>query len=289
MHVDPLGPGKFHVAFLDATEFVRAYTEEIMRGSLFLPGEGFPAKGAACAAVLLFPVNNDRVELSGQVERVSAEPPKGAHLKLSSLPDEIRKGIELFLTEILRGETPPIRFSGAADRDSSDLDPSLLSDADADAEGDEALRSQEEASGAAHKGKALYAQIKDMPVQKKIKLALVGGKAARAALIKDPQQVVHQYVLKNARITADEISEISKNPASSVEVIRLISVNSQWMGDLAIRWNVIRNPKTNTQLAVSLVSKLPVTQLNQLAKSDSVKGAVSQAAFKLLEAKGKRS
>jgi len=289
MHVDPLGSGKFHVAFLDATEFVRAYTEEIMRGSLFLPGEEFPAKGASCAAVLLFPVNNDRVELAGQVERVSAEPPKGAHLKLSSLPDETRKGIESFLTEILRGETPPIRFLGAADRDSSDLDPAFLSDAEAEGDGDKALQTQEEVSGAAHKGKALYAQIKDMSVQKKIKLALMGGKAARAALIKDPQQVVHQYVLKNARITADEVSEISKNPASSAEVIRLISVNSQWMGDPGVRWNILRNPKTGTQLAVSLVSKLPASQLSRLARSDSVKGAVSQAAFKLLEAKGKRS
>ncbi|MEW6777096.1 MAG: hypothetical protein AB1405_12435 [Bdellovibrionota bacterium] len=286
MHVDPLSAGKFHAAFFDATEFVDTYTRQIMQGTLFLPGEeGFPAKGAACAAILMFPVNNDRVELQATVERISENPPKGAHLKLAPLPPEVKSGIEAFLTEVLRGESPPVRFLGTSDKDMSDINKALLED---DPEKDQAILQQQQDGGAAHKSRGVYAQVQEMAIPQKIKLALTGGKAARAVLMKEAQPVVHQYVLKNPRITNDEITEIARNPGSGTEVIRLISVNQQWMGDPTIRWNIIRNPKTNTQLVLSLLPKLQVSQLSQLAKSDSVKGAISQAAHKILEARGKR-
>lgn len=294
MHVDPLGDGRFHVAFFDPTEFVDAYTRQIMRGELFLPGEGYPAAGTSCGAVLLFPINNDRVELKGKITRLSADNPKGAHLQLQALPDEVRTGLEAYLTEVLRGEQPPVRFLGSGDQDLSEFDARLLSDDEPDeeseekTEADEALRYQQHATGAAHKARGIWAQIREMTVQQKIKLALQGGRAARANLIKDPQQVVHQYVLRNPRITMDEITHISGNPASSTEVIRIIASNQQWMADQSVRWNIVKNPKTNTQLAVSYVKQLPISKLNQLAKSQNVKGAISQAAFKLLEAKGKR-
>ena len=107
-------------------------------------------------------------------------------------------------------------------------------------------------------------------------------------LIKDPQPLVHQYVLKNPRITNAEIDQISKMPTVSVEVIRQIATNKQWMNDPTIRWNIIRNPKTNTQLAVSYLRQLPPQKLKILAKSQNVKGAISSAAFKLMQTKSGR-
>lgn len=290
MQVDHLEEQRYHVTFLDATEFVDTYTRQIMRGELFLPGEQFPLAGKALSAVLLFPVNDDRLEIFGTVARLTAENPIGAHLTLDPLPDDVRSGLEAYLTEVLRGESPPVRFK--TEEDDAVFNEMLLSDdtpvEEERAEVDKSILHQQHATGRAHQARSVYVQVKEMSIPEKIKLAMQGGKAARAVLIKDPQPLIHQYVLKNPRITNAEIDQISKMPTVSVEVIRQIATNKQWMNDPTIRWNIIRNPKTNTQLAVSYLRQLPPQKLKILAKSQNVKGAISSAAFKLMQTKSGR-
>ena len=291
MHVDHLEGTRYHVTFFDPTEFVDTYTRQIMRSELFLPGEGFPAAGNSCSAVLLFPVNDDRLEIFGKVARIATENPVGAHLALDPIPDDARKGMETYLTEVLRGETPPVRFK--SEEDDAQFDEMLLSDdtpvedEDQD-EQDKAILYQQQATGRANRSRGVYFQVREMSVPEKIKLAMQGGKAARAVLIKDPQPLIHQYVLKNPRLTNVEIEAISKMPTVSVEVVRQISNNKQWMADAGIQWNIIRNPKTNVQVAVSYLRNLPPQKLRILAKSQNVKGAISSAAHKLLETKSGR-
>lgn len=291
MQVDQLENTRYHVTFFDATEFVDTYARQIMRGELFLAGEGYPAAGKPCSAVLLFPVNDDRLEIFGKVARVSSENPVGASLALDPLSDEVRSGLESYLTEVLRGETPPVRFK--TEEEDAQFDEMLLSDEtpveeEEKKEDDKSLLYQQRATGRAHRARNIYAQVKDMKVPEKIKLAMQGGKAARAVLIKDPQPLIHQYVLKNPRITNSEIEQISKMPTVSVEVVRQIANNKQWMNDPSIRWNIVRNPKTNTQVAISHMRKLPIQKLKILAKSQNVKGAIASAAFKLVETKSGR-
>jgi len=121
-----------------------------------------------------------------------------------------------------------------------------------------------------------------MSHQERIRLAMSGGKAARAALIRNPQPVYHPYVVQNPRITRAELAAIAENPNVAPEALRWIAANAQHMSDPTIRLNIVKNPKTDGQVAQKYMQRLPQAQLRQLARSEDLRGPLKSMAVRLL-------
>lgn len=129
--------------------------------------------------------------------------------------------------------------------------------------------------------------IRDMETHEKINLAIKGGRAERRILMKDAHYMVHPYLLKNPRLTYDEVAQIAKRPNLTAEMVLTISGNREWMQNQTVRLSIIKNPKTPATVVQKHVGALRDNDLMQLAKSENVKQNVSQAARRVLAARGK--
>ena len=272
MQVEQTDTDAYAIRFADATELVDVYTRQLAAGELFVPLEKDhdPAE-SDYALCLHLPRNDDRLQLRAQAIALEPGPPRGVRFRILSLDDATRSQLEAYLTELVRGDVPARRF---------DLEEAPEERAPRAA--DRALAFQEEATGRALDGRSIQAQLREMSHGDRIRLALTGGKAARAALIRNPQPVYHAHVVQNPRITRAELAAIARNPNVSPEALRAIAANAQHVSDPQVRLALVKNPKTDAQIAQKLLARLPQPQLRQIARSDDVRANLRAAAVRLL-------
>jgi len=170
----------------------------------------------------------------------------------------------------------------------------------------------EEVSEADETGEHLskYQQALDMPVSDKIKVAMTGDKEWRSLLIKEPNKLVSAAVLKNPRITDGEVLAIVKNKSSSEELIRLITLNNEWLKNYEIKRALVmhnRTPlptamrfmniltekdlmhnRTPLPTAMRFMNILTEKDLKNMAKSREISSVLVNTARRMLDAREKK-
>ena len=144
-------------------------------------------------------------------------------------------------------------------------------------------------SPAAAAPRSLYAQILDMSIGQKIKLALRGNGDARTILLRDGSKLVRRFVLMNPRIGDNEIVAITRNKSIDEDLLRTISEKREWMRLYQVRMGLATNPKTSLPLAIKLVGTLDDRDVRQISKSKNVQQAVAAQARRLLFAKQQKT
>lgn len=134
---------------------------------------------------------------------------------------------------------------------------------------------------------SLQHMIKDMAMNERIQLAIRGGREERRILMKDTYYAVHNYILKNPRITQDEVAHFAKMPSISAEMINTIASNSEWLGHAGVRLALVKNPKTPMPIAQKLMPQLQDGDLYKLAKSEHTKETIARLARKFLAQRGR--
>jgi hypothetical protein len=131
----------------------------------------------------------------------------------------------------------------------------------------------------------LYQMIQNMNVGDKIKLALTGNKEARTTLLKQSNKVVSRSVIRNPRITEDEVVMVTQTRSVSDEILREVARNEEWLKNYAIKRGLAFNPKTPIQITLRILAKLNIKDLAILAKSKGVPGIITAAAGKIVDRK----
>jgi hypothetical protein len=126
----------------------------------------------------------------------------------------------------------------------------------------------------------LFDQIRAMSVPQKRNLALKGERAARLLLIKDVNKTLQTFLLKNPRITIDEVKLIASDRQANPEALKIVSENRIWLQNPSISTALVRNPKTPSSIAIRLLDRVPFNELRHIAKSGGAGRAVVQAAKK---------
>jgi len=134
---------------------------------------------------------------------------------------------------------------------------------------------------------SLYAAVQKMTVMQKIKLSRVGGKEARALLIKDRNKIVSTSVLGSPKITETEIIGFTQNRSTGEELLRIISRNRDWTKSYQIKVALVTNPKTPQPVAIKFINYLQDKDLRSLMKSKDVSSNISAQARRILTKKGK--
>jgi hypothetical protein len=132
----------------------------------------------------------------------------------------------------------------------------------------------QEAEDAAPVARSLYAQIVNMGIAEKLKLALRGNRDARAILARDGTKLIRRMVLQNPRITDTEVIAIARNRSTDEEMLRIITDRKEWIRNYQVRLAIATNPKTPLALALKQVATLMEHDLRQLAKSKNVSQTV---------------
>ncbi|HVM98548.1 MAG TPA: hypothetical protein VMT89_19285 [Candidatus Acidoferrales bacterium] len=135
--------------------------------------------------------------------------------------------------------------------------------------------------------KSLYAQILTMTIGEKLKLALRGNRDARGLLIRETNRLVARFVLKNPRLTEDEVAGIARNRNIDSEILREIGDHRLWPRNAQVRLGLVTNPKTPVAIALRYVVSIGERDLRHLAKSKNVPAAIASQARRLLAQRGK--
>lgn len=133
----------------------------------------------------------------------------------------------------------------------------------------------------------IYKLIATLNTGQKLKLALSGNKSARDLLIKDSNKVISMAVLKNPRITEEEVQKVTLTKGTNDDMLRQISRNKEWVKSYGIRVGMLTNPKTPLTVSLKLLDTVYERDLQAIAKSKNVPNTLASAARRKLEAKGK--
>jgi len=133
----------------------------------------------------------------------------------------------------------------------------------------------------------IYKVVAGLNTGQKLKLALSGNKAARDLLIKDSNRIISMAVLKNPRITEEEVQKVAHTKGTSDDMLRQISKNKEWVKSYSIRVGMLTNPKTPLTVSLKLLDTVYEKDLHSIAKSKNIPNALASAARRKLEAKGK--
>jgi hypothetical protein len=148
------------------------------------------------------------------------------------------------------------------------------------------LKTEKEAVTEAEK-ESFYKKVQRMNVSERIKLALLGNKEARDILLKDSNKLISSTVLKNPRITEDEVVKVVNSRSISDDILRQVANNKEWLKKYPVKLGMVNNPKTPLAVAMRLINQLHEKDIQHIAKSKNVSSALSAAAKKMVMQKEK--
>ncbi len=117
--------------------------------------------------------------------------------------------------------------------------------------------------------------------QEKLRLAGSCDRELRFQLLRDPNKQLQALVLKNPRITLEEVHWAARQSTLLPEALKVIAEHAEWSQNPAVATALVRNAKTPVPLALKLLARLPITELRLLAKSQG-RAQIVQAAKKAL-------
>jgi hypothetical protein len=105
----------------------------------------------------------------------------------------------------------------------------------------------------------------------------------RMLLVQDKDPQVLLALLKNPRLSIDEVVRIAKSSHLFYQSIDLILKTPLWMANLDVRVALIHNPKTPLALALRILPTLPDAEVRVLAKGAAPNNALRQAALRKVQ------
>ncbi len=130
-------------------------------------------------------------------------------------------------------------------------------------------------------------RLQRMGMDDKINMALSGGREERMALAMDSNKAVHHYLLRNAKISLDEIAFMARLPTMNPDVLEKIAENTGYTQNPSVVKGLVYNPKTPVLTAIRLLDRLPRPEVMNLAKRMNMNLRLVMAAKKKLEGRRK--
>ena len=140
----------------------------------------------------------------------------------------------------------------------------------------------ETAESAPEKRENLWNRMRSMPQTEKLMLASKADRSERALLLQDNDPRVLLSLLRNPRITVDEVVRITKSSFINFQIVDVIMKTGQWMGNPEVRTNLVHNSKTPQAFALRILPMLPDVEIRNIARSGT-NMALKQAALRKIQ------
>jgi hypothetical protein len=132
--------------------------------------------------------------------------------------------------------------------------------------------------------KNMWDRIRGLSQMEKLLLAVKAERSERALLLQDNDPRVLLSLLRNPRLTVDEVARLAKSSFLNFQVADVIVKTTQWMSSLDVRLALIRNPKTPPAFALQILPTLPESEVRSIARAGT-NMALKQAALRRLQGK----
>jgi hypothetical protein len=128
----------------------------------------------------------------------------------------------------------------------------------------------------------VFGRILKMGVPEKLRLAGLGNQTVRKILIHDANKIISLAVLKNPRVTENEVLSYAHQKNLHEEVLVSIAKNKNWVKKYPIRLALVCNPKIPLPVAVKFIDYLHDRDLQMLSRNKNISSVVCGAAARLL-------
>lgn len=132
------------------------------------------------------------------------------------------------------------------------------------------------------KGRSLWDRVRSLSQMEKLMLAPKADRSERSLLLQDNDPRVLLSLLRNPRITVDEIARIAKSSFINFQIVDVIMKTGQWMSSLDVRAGLVHNPKTPQAFALRILPTLPDSEVRNIARSGT-NMALKQAALRKIQ------
>lgn len=141
----------------------------------------------------------------------------------------------------------------------------------------------DEAPQESEESQSVVDRLRDMQRVQKIIHAKKADRSERAYLVQDRDPQVLTSLLRNPRITIDEVVRVAKSSFLNYQVAELIVTTGQFMAAVEVRIALIHNPKTPPTFAMRILPTLPESEVRNIAKGAATSMQLKQAALKRLQ------
>ena len=125
---------------------------------------------------------------------------------------------------------------------------------------------------------SLERKLMTMAVGEKIQLATHGDRQARQLLMRDRAGPVQAALVRNPKITLDEIQALARAPQLAPEAAETLAQHPTYGLSPQIALALVRNPRTPLPIATQLIARLNPADLRAVAKGHGVRTQVAAAA-----------
>jgi hypothetical protein len=125
-------------------------------------------------------------------------------------------------------------------------------------------------------------RIRGFSQMEKILLAVKADRSERALLLQDNDPRVLLSILRNPRLTVDEVVRLAKSSFLTYQIAEVIMKAGQWMANLDVRLALIHNAKTPQAFALRILPTLPDSEVRTIARAGTSM-ALKQAAVRRLQ------
>ena len=126
-------------------------------------------------------------------------------------------------------------------------------------------------------------RLRAMPRTQKLLHAPRAERSDRLVLAQDADPQVLYALLKNPRLTVDEVVRVAKSAYLTYQTVELILKTNQWAASLEVRTALVHNPKTPVTFALRILATLPEAEVRGIARGAATSMALKQAALKRLQ------
>lgn len=279
MRCSRTGPSGFTVEFENADEVLQEYRTNLSMGGLRLETAERIALHSSVTVTLRGPF--------GAVETLQATVvaplPGGVALSVGAqakgLPDRllartVQKSVDV--------EAVPKDAGGEESGECEEaLDAEMLADAEEASDAEELADDSGAATGTGPQ--TMWDRIRGMARTKKILLAAKAERTERALLLQDNDPQVLFSLLKNPRLTADEVVRIAKSPYLTFQTAELLMKSTVWFANVDVRVALVHNPKLPTPFALRILPTLPEAEVKAIARGAATSMALKTAALRRLQ------
>lgn len=134
------------------------------------------------------------------------------------------------------------------------------------------------------KSQNTWDKMRGLSQMEKILLAVKADRTERAFLLQDNDPRVLLSILRNPRLTVDEVVRLAKSSFLTYQIADVIMKTGQWMASLDVRLALIHNPKTPQAFSLQILPSLPDSEIKTIARGGT-SIALKQAALRRLQGK----
>src|SRR5205085_1628481 len=146
----------------------------------------------------------------------------------------------------------------------------------------EAVDTAAEEEEAPEKSQNTWDRMRSLSQMEKILLAVKADRTERALLLQDNDPRVLLSLLRNPRLTVDEVARLAKSSFLTYQIADVIIKTGQWMANLDVRLGLIHNAKTPPAFAMRILPTLPESEVRSIARAGT-NMALKTAALRQLQ------